>query len=206
MCYLLLPWEWSLLGNPWQAQDASIWPDYWQVVPCCCEQSVTWTAGERRWNAFGAGKDKKHTEREGGDECVYCTFVSSTDIIRSLASLTFSLFPHTLMCGSAWGDRKRQTLNAGERQSLRMLSMSASARVWVSADKGQRQNVKVRHKSNPFNQTWQSSLEIVNKLQCTRQRLWDSNCCFDICRFSFESARKWMGRGFASVGLHSGNP
>lgn len=39
---------------------------------------------------------------------VYSTFVSSTDIILSLASLTFSLFPHTLMWGSAGNFRKKK--------------------------------------------------------------------------------------------------
>lgn len=41
------------------------------------------------------------------NEDVNCTFVSRTDMILSLASLTLSLFPHTLMCGSA-GEKKKK--------------------------------------------------------------------------------------------------
>lgn len=65
------------------------------------------------------GWDTKNKKRRGHtheahlhwDEDVYCTFVSRTDIILSLASLTFSLFPHTLMCGSA--GKKKRSIKSG---------------------------------------------------------------------------------------------
>lgn len=49
--------------------------------------------------------EKKKKKKKLGDSFTFqisvnCTFVSSTDMILSLASLTLSLFPHTLMCGS----------------------------------------------------------------------------------------------------------
>lgn len=49
------------------------------------------------------------------DKSVYFTFVSRTDIILSLASLTFSLFPHTLMWGSAGGENKQLVTLKGKK-------------------------------------------------------------------------------------------
>lgn len=89
--------------------------------------AVTWSVGEFRWNkpdnrwVRNTFSRKQKTGRElpvytqrkfcnHCDEGVFFTFVSRTDIIRSLASLTFSLFPHTLMCGSGKERRDGQTL------------------------------------------------------------------------------------------------
>lgn len=61
--------------------------------------------GEKKKQRTRRGENFTHTHTHRDhlhcNEALYCTFVSRTDIILSLASLTFSLFPHTLMWGSA---------------------------------------------------------------------------------------------------------
>lgn len=113
------------------------------------------------------------------DEGVFFTFVSRTDIIRSLASLTFSLFPHTLMCGSGKERRHGQTLKT-RRTSVEICYVRAR----LGAHNEQRQNatssIQIWHKKSP----------LVNKLQCVGQKLCDSNCRFYICRVSFSLASK----------------
>lgn len=62
------------------------------------------------------------------------------------------------------------------------------------------------------NMTLQSAF--VNKLRRVREKLGNSNCCFDICRDSFKSASNHMAQGGrvrgdgegGSSALHSGNP
>lgn len=90
---------------------------------CAAERNLSLGQQESRGEILNARKgwEKETQRRKRGENCththgvhlhcdkaVYCTFVSRTDIILSLASLTFSLFPHTLMWGSAGRKKGKQ--------------------------------------------------------------------------------------------------
>lgn len=139
--FLVLPWQWSLHAHTLQSPaklgmrvsgeiSAKLYHTAVHNLSLGQRESRGeihsvqlngWERETRRARKRGRGGNYTHTHevRLHCDKDVYCTFVSRTDMILSLASLTFSLFPHTLMCGSA-GDkkkkkkRKRATLKVGE--------------------------------------------------------------------------------------------
>lgn len=119
-------------GSGWQYLETLV-PSLYHTAVCNLPLGAAW---EPRWNTFGPTERRERARKRRDnyththdvylhwDKDVYCTFVSSTDMILSLASLTFSLFPHTLMCGSAGGEkRERETLKLAE-------SMFSECRRW----------------------------------------------------------------------------
>lgn len=124
-------------------------------------------------------------------------------MILSLASLTFSLFPHTLMWGSAGG--KRQT-----HQST--CSMCDWVTEWLSESaliKGRDRIWEWEHKLNPFNQTWHCSLDLSTNYGASE----NSSATVIAALISAESHLSRQatthrgGRGGGgSVELHSVNP
>lgn len=136
--FFVLPWQRSLHAHTLQSTASSGCECLVRLVPSCttllraiCHLDSrsaevkyirsSWTPGKGEKERQGGNYTHTHGVHLHCDKDVYCTFVSRTDIIRSLASLTFSLFPHTLMCGSA-----------GEKKSVFNVCVCTFSSVWMS--------------------------------------------------------------------------
>lgn len=131
--FLVLPWQWSLHAHTLQSPaklgmrvsgeiSAKLYhtavrnlslgqrESRGEIHSAQLNARDGWERGTQRARKRRQGGNHTHTHevRLHCDKDVYGTFVSRTDMILSLASLTFSLFPHTLMCGSAGGEKKHK--------------------------------------------------------------------------------------------------
>lgn len=194
MWILLLSWQRSLHAHTAKLRNSRLECWDWLV------ESWLLSVGEFRWNKPDNRWVKNTFSRKQKTES--CPFTHKGRFFKSLWWRCFLYlciedrhysvfgFPYILPLPAhldvwIWQGKKRRADVKNEADGMCLTSVEVCyVRAWLGADNEQRQNatssIQIWHKKSP----------LVNKLQCVRQKLCDSNCCFYICRVSFLLASK----------------